>query len=555
MDPVTQEVIRNALVAVAEQMAACIFRCSRSTVIREMLDYSTAVFDGHGGIIAQAARIPIHLNSMTNALQALLRHRFPLETWADGDIYLTNDPYMGGQHLPDLMTFTPVFVGRSPVAICGALGHHLDVGGRAPGSYGADATEIYQEGFRIPPVRLAHRGVLNELFFDLFAANIRVPQKTLPDLRAQIAALEVGKAEVRRLVGKYGAAVLRDAMADLADTSEARMRAAIAALPDGTYSAEDYVDDDGLGSLPLLVRVTCTAQGSDLTVDFTGSAPQTPGPINSPIAATESAVYYALIAVLDPTVPANYGCYRPIRIVAAPGSIVHPRPPAAVVGRSVVNHRVATVLLTALSRALPERVPADHYGNANMYILSSMDEHGEIDVLQEVPVGGWGGRPTSDGPDVYSASVHNLANIPLEMVELDVPLRFVRYTLRQDSGGPGRFRGGLGVERSFRVVRPSAIQTQFDRVRFVPLGRTGGKPGAPGCVIVERGGQVLTLPAKTLRFPLQPGDVVRILTQGGGGYGDPRQRDPALVARDLAEGKISERAAVEEYGYEAVRER
>ncbi|MBI4506907.1 MAG: hydantoinase B/oxoprolinase family protein [Chloroflexi bacterium] len=549
VDPVTQEVIRNALVAVAEQMAACIFRCSHSAVIRELLDYSTAIFDAHGGIIAQAARIPIHLNSMTNALQHMLATRYPLDTWAEGDVYITNDPYSGGQHLPDILAFAPVCADGRVVAICGVLGHHLDVGGRAPSSYGADATEIYQEGFRIPPIRLVRRSVVNELFFDLFAANIRVPQKTLADLRAQLAALEVGKAELRRLVAKYGAGALRQAMADLADSSEARVRAAIGALPDGVYTEEDYVDDDGLGTGPVRIRATVSVAGTELTVDFAGSAPQTPGPINSPIASTESTVYYALIAVLDPTIPANYGCYRPIRILAPYGSVVNPRPPAAVVSRAVVNHRTATVVLAALAGAAPARVPADHYGNANVWTLSRVDEDGGIVVHHEVEVGGWGGRPTKDGIDVYSASVHNLANMPLEMAELDFPLRFLRYELRQDSGGPGRFRGGLGVERAFRILAPSTVGTQFDRVHLPPRGLAGGRPGAPARLLVERDGQAVPVPTKAVHFPLRPGDVMRVLTQGGGGYGDPRQRDLALVARDLAEGKISERAAREDYGY------
>ncbi|MBI3978875.1 MAG: hydantoinase B/oxoprolinase family protein [Chloroflexi bacterium] len=555
VDPVTQEVVRNALVAVAEQMAICIARCAHSSVIREILDYSTAVFDPQGGIIAQAARIPMHLNSMTDALQMLIRHRYPLGTWADGDVYITNDPYMGGQHLPDIQTFAPVFVGGEVVAICGALGHHLDVGGRAPGSYGADATEIYQEGFRIPPSRLARQGVMNELFFDLLAANIRVPEKTVADLRAQLAALEVGKAEVRRLAHKYGNAMLRDAMAALADTSEARMRAAIAAFPDGTYTAQDYVDDDGLGSEPLLIRAQITVQGSDLTVDFAGSAPQTPGPINCPIASTESLVYYVIISVLDPSVPANSGCYRPIRIVAPSGSIVNPRLPGAVVGRNVVAHRIATVMLEALGQAIPERVPAAYYGNSNVFIVSNRNDRGGLDVIFDIAVGGWGARPTKDGPDVYSAGLHNLANIPLEMAELEFPLRFVRYEMIQDSGGAGRFRGGLGAERSFRILRPSALGTQFDRVRFPPPGLAGGKPGAPGRIVVERANQALAVPSKALRFPLEPGDVVRLMAQGGGGHGDPCERDRALVARDLVEEKVSERAAREVYGYVAERQR
>ncbi|MGH2929028.1 MAG: hydantoinase B/oxoprolinase family protein, partial [Solirubrobacteraceae bacterium] len=289
-DPITIEVIRYGLVAAAEQMATAIERSARSQVIREMLDYSTAVFDLQGGIVAQSTRIPVHLNSMTRALQTMLSDHFPLDQWAEGDIFCTNDPYAGGQHLPDIMTFSLVVADGERVGICGSLGHHLDVGGRGPGSYGADATEIYQEGFRISPCRIATNGELNPLFFSLLGANIRVPRKTLADLQAQIASLNIGRTEVLRLVSRYGSRRFMAAVDELVAGSEQRMRQTIAALPEGTQTAEDWVDGDGLEDEPVPVRVAVTKRGTDLVIDFSGTGQQTRGPINSPLAATESSV-------------------------------------------------------------------------------------------------------------------------------------------------------------------------------------------------------------------------------------------------------------------------
>jgi N-methylhydantoinase B len=309
-----------------------------------MLDYSTAVFDVHGGIIAQSTRIPMHLNSMTRALRTMLV-RFPLEAWREGDVYATNDPYSGGQHLPDIQTFAAVLVDGEPIAITGTLGHHLDVGGRAAASYGADATEIYQEGFRIPPTRIVSAGVPNEVFFPLFEANIRVPHKTISDLRAQIAALSIGAGEVIRLARRYGAETIGAATRELIESSERRMRAAICAVPAGIYEAEDIVDGDGLDDHELSVRVAVERRGDTLHVDFSGTAAQTRGPINCPLASTESAVYYAVTAILDPGIAPNHGSYLPIEVLAPEGSVLNPLSPAPVVGRNVFTHRVATVVM------------------------------------------------------------------------------------------------------------------------------------------------------------------------------------------------------------------
>jgi N-methylhydantoinase B len=547
LDPITVEVIRHGLLAAAEQMATSVERSAHSQVIREMLDYSTAVFAPDGGIIAQSTRIPMHLNSMTRAVRTLLSH-FPLEGWDDGDVYCTNDPYSGGQHLPDIQTFAPVFHDGSCVAIMGTLGHHLDIGGRGAASYGADATEIYQEGFRIPPVRIVRGGVPNELFLPLFEANIRVPQQTVSDLRAQIAALSIGAADVVRLADRYGAGTLVAATEELISSSERRMRANIAAFPEGMYTAEDIVDGDGLDDDPLPVKVSVTRVGDSLEIDFSGTAPQTRGPINCPIASTESAVYYAVTAILDPGISPNDGTYRPIVVRAPEGTVLNPMMPAPVVGRNVFTHRVACVVMAALGEALPDRAIAPYYGNSNVYVFSAY-ERGTANVQFEIEVGGWGGRPQADGPECLSAGIHNLANNPVELVENGFPLRVRRYSLRPDSGGPGKHRGGLGAERTVELLADCEFGAQFDRVKFAPPGLRGGLPGAPARIIVERDGVATDLPGKLSGHRLQRGDLVTVLTQGGGGLGDPRDRDRDAVRRDIRLGKISLEAATRDYAW------
>ncbi len=549
-DPMTVEVVRYGLEAGAEQMATSIERSAHSQVIREMLDYSTAIFDVEGGIVAQSTRIPVHLNSMTRALRTLLRDHFPLVGWAEGDVYCTNDPYSGGQHLPDIMTFSVVMHDGEPVAICGSLGHQLDVGGRGAGSYGADATSIYEEGFRITPCKIAEAGRLNPLFFHLLGANIRVPEKTLADMQAQLASLEIGHAEVARLVSRYGAETFVAAVAEFVAQSERRMRQIIASLPAGTFRAEDVVDGDGLDDEPVPVVVTVTTDGSDLVVDFTGTGAQTRGPINCPLAATESAVYFAVISMLEPNLPSNYGCYKPIRVIAPQGTAVHPVTPAPVVGRNVFTHRIVNVVTAALGRALPERAVASYYGNSNVYIFSARESDGSPNVLFEIEVGGWGARADRDGHDCLSAGVHNLMNNPIEITEREFPVRVVSYELRADSGGGGRHRGGLGASRTIEVLEDCEFSAQFDRVKFAPPGWNGGGPGARARIRVVRDGVETDLPGKVLGYRLRTGDLVVIESQGGGGFGDPAERPHAAIAADLLDGKLSAAHARDTYGYE-----
>jgi N-methylhydantoinase B len=556
VDPITFEVVRNALVGVADQMAATILRTSYSTVIREMLDYSTAVFDVEGRIIAQSCRIPIHLNSMSRSLRTTLDRAIPLDRWRPGDIVVTNDPYLGGQHLPDVQTFLPVFADGELVAICGTLGHHLDIGGMRPGSYAGDAVEIYQEGLRIPPIKLFDEGRANERLLALIEANIRQPEKTIGDLRAQTAALEIGRDGVLELLQRYGAQTFRDCMDEAIASSEWRLRARLREIPAGTYRAEYFVDDDGVTDQPIRIVTAVTIDGGSIHVDFTGTDRQRRAPINATLSSTESATYFVILAVVDASIPANYGVYQPIRITAPEGTVVNALPPAPVVGRNAITHTIVNALMRALSGPLPTRVTAAYYGMSNVYILSGDGDHGQGGrrgwIFFDIEVGGGGGRPDRDGLDCYSQGIHNLANTPIEMVETTYPLRFHRYELLADTGGAGKRRGGLGVRRDIEFLDESGtLNTQFDKFKVAPFGLFGGGPGATGRLRLNPGrAEAVELPSKTVNRALRRGDVISMSTQGGGGYGPPAERPPAAVARDLREGKLTAEAARREYGWD-----
>ena len=554
VDPFTVEIIRNALDCICEQMSNAIERTAYSTLIRDILDFSTALFDARGRIIAQGSRIPAHLNTMGPALEAILTRYIPIEDWHPGDVVLLNDPYHGGQHLPDIFALLPVFHDGRPVAIAGCMGHHIDVGGRAPGSFGGAATDIFQEGLRLPPIKLYQGGRPNKAVFDIIATNVREPQKTLGDLASQVASLTIGERGLRRLIAKYGTATIDDSMEALIGYSEARMRARIAEVPDGTYVWEDVLDDDGIADRPVRVRAAVTVSGSDLCVDFTGTDPQVRGPINCMLGMTLGTVYYVMVAVLDSQIPKNYGCYVPIRVIAPEGSLVNPRPPAPVVGRVEVSHRIVDVLLGCLVQAVPDQVMAPYYGATNHVALSGEDPRtGRTWVAFEIQPGGWGGRPTLDGNDGWSAHMHNVQNVPVEIEETTYPLRVERYELIADSGGAGRFRGGLGLRRELRLLAPEGRLTiHCDRFKFPPPGMLGGGGGGSArCVINPGTPDERGVSSKATNVRLRKGDLVRFDSQGGGGYGPPSERDPALIARDVAAGKLSREATLRDYGARA----
>lgn len=550
VDPITFEVVNNALIGVADQMAATILRTSYSTVVREMLDYSTAVFDPQGHIIAQSCRIPIHLNSMSRSLRTTLEQCIPIEEWNEGDIIITNDPYLGGQHLPDVQTFKPVFVDGKIIAICGTLDHHLDVGGMRPGSYAGDAVEIFQEGLRIPPIKLHEKGKPNERLLALFDSNIRQPAQTGGDLRSQAAALEIGCKAILELVERYGVDTFVDCLQDAIDTSETRMRAKLRELPAGEYHGTYYVDDDGVNDERIKVQVKLTIGDGSIHVDFTGTDKQRRAPTNATISSCESATYFALLSILDSTIPANYGLYKPISITAPEGTVVNAQPPAPVVGRNSITHTIVNAIMMALSEVVPNRVTAGYYGMSNVHILSG-DGTGDQPswILFDIEVGGGGARRTKDGIDCYSQGIHNLANTPIEMIEMMYPLRFTHYEFLPDTGGAGKFRGGLGVRRDIEFLDKSGtLETQFDKFKVQPFGLFGGRPGATGKLYVNPDGkEPKPLKSKTVNYPLRRGDIFSMWTQGGGGYGSPKERRREAIERDLREGKITPEHAAAEY--------
>lgn len=544
LDPIRLEVIRNALVAASEEMNISIWRTARSTVVRETLDYSTAIFDGQGRAVAQSTRIPVHLNSMSVCLEEIVANWIPLSDWHEGDVILTNDPYAGGQHLPDFVAFKPIFADGMRVAISATVVHHIDIGGGAPGSYFAGATEVFQEGIRLPPMKLVEGGRRNEAILGVIRRNSREPEKISGDVAAQLAALDVGARAVMRLVDRYDAGTIDAAMSAILDQSEAAMRNAISAIPDGIYAFEDFVDDDGQDAIGLKVSAKVTIAGDLAEIDLSGSSDQAPGPVNCTLNMARSGVYCALLMAAGGTVMANTGAYRPVTIKSRPGAIVSANAPAPVANRMATGHRIVTTVLGALAQAIPDKIPAAYYGVSYVAALSAPDSSGERRVYFEIEVGGWGAHPDADGASGYSAGFHNLANSPLEMCEALFPVMFTGYGLIPDSGGAGQRRGGLGLSREWRLESDwGVLSGNFDRFRYPPYGLNGGQPGAVGHFCTTRDGVEKQLPSKISGIQLKRGDKVRLETSGGGGWGDPKARDPEALAADLRAGYVTEAGA------------
>ena len=538
LDSIELEVLHNALMAAAADMDVTMWRTSRSTIVREMLDYSTAIFDADGFNVAQSARIPQHLNSMGYCLRTIVERFLPVGDWYDGDIVITNDPYCGGQHLPDIVAFRPVFHDGRRVAIVGTLCHHLDVGGMSPGSYAAGATEIYQEGLRLPPVKLFERGVRNDALWAVIGQNVRQSATVMGDLQSQVASLDIGAKAIAQLAAKYGAAALTGACRYFLDASEAAMCANIGRMPDGVYEHEDFLDDDGIDAdRPVRIHARVTIAGERMIVDLSGSAPEVRGPINATLASSSSAVYFAVVAAADQSIAANAGCYRPIEIIAPEGLIVSARHPAPVAHRIAPCHVLLNVLFGALSKAIPDRMPAAAYGVSYVCSFQTYARDGSRKVLVEIEVGGCGAHPKGDGASAHSFGMHNNASIPIEMIESDVPVTYMGYGLVADSGGDGWHRGGLGLTRSWRIDADRASFTaQMDRFRFRPFGLHGGEAGAPGQLVLVRDGIEQPLNAKVSNMRLHKGDIIRLITSGGGGLGSPSERSAAARAVDRVAG-------------------
>jgi len=540
LDPFRLEVIRNAFVAAAEEMSVTIWRTSRSTVVREILDFSTAVFDAEGQNLAQSARIPVHLNSMAGCLTEIMATSLPLDSWQEGELVILNDPYSGGQHLPDILTFQAVFEDGVRIGVVGTLCHHSDVGGGAAGSYYADASELFQEGIRIPPLKVPAEDIISHPAIRTVLANVREPHKLEGDFLAQVAALDIGKRALKRVHRKYGAGQFGEACERILRQSEAQMTAAIEDLPGEEARFEDFVDDDGHSDAPIGIRVALRAEAGRIKVDFTGSDAQVMGPVNCTRVMTESAVYYALLSVLGPDIAANTGCYRPVDMVTEPGSVVDCNFPAPVAGRMATAHRVVNAVHGALAKLLPDRVPSAYYGTSYVYALSTENREGAPSVYFEIEVGGGGASAEVDGANAMSCGLHNLSNTPVEMIEAEHPVTFLEYGLRPGSGGAGRHRGGLGLVRTWRLdAEAGTFSANLDRFRHAPYGLAGGADAATGRLTLLSDGGAENLPSKIGNRRLQKGDVVRLETSGGGGYGSPAERTAKESEDDLADGYVS----------------
>ena len=533
LDPVTLEILRNRLEGVAEEMGQVLIRGAYSPNIKERQDCSTALFDAAGRMIAQAEHIPVHLGAMPEAVAAV-RDRDP----DPGDAYLLNDPFAGGTHLPDVTVVSTIAPDDDIVGYAVTRAHHADVGGGTPGSMPAGATEIHQEGLRIPGVRIMRGGEIDAELLSFVLANVRNPAERRADLRAQFAANERGERRIGDLLEEYGRDRLRDAFDAVLDYSRERIGGEIAAIPDGTYEADGVLEGDGITQDDVRIAASVTVDGSEVTVDFAGTASQVAGNMNAPLAVATSAVYFVVRAVTDPEIQPNQGCYDPITVVAPEGSLLNPTPPAAVVGGNVeTSQRVTDVVLAAFSEALPGTVPAQGQGTMNNTIIGSQraDGTGGGFTYYETIGGGDGAGPEVDGMDGVQVGMTNTLNTPIEALETEYPLVVERYALRSGSGGDGRHRGGLGIERSVTVEADAVVSLLTERRRYAPQGTAGGEPGATGENLID--GE--PVPAKTTR-ELTAGTTVTVRTPGGGGYGDPAERTADERARDARDGKTTD---------------
>jgi N-methylhydantoinase B len=548
VDPVTFEVLRNALDSIADEMAIVLMRSAYSPIVRDSLDYSTAVCDRHGAMIAQGLTTPLHLGSFPDAMRHLVA------TYGGrmhpGDVFTLNDPYgSGGMHLPDIYVIQPIFFDGEVEAYAATLAHHTDVGGLTPGSNSIHSTEIYQEGLRLPLLKLYDAGAANDTLFSIIERNVRVPVKVLGDLHAQVAACHNGERTFIGLLQKYGRSTVRAYLAAMLEYAERLMRAEIAALPDGVYEFTDYIDGLGEAPQPIVFHVTVRVAGDEITADWTGTSPQVKGGINAPIPFTRSATYLAIRSLVDPGIPNSEGYMRPIHVVAPPGTIVNPVSPAACAARGITGYRMFDTLLGALALAAPNRVPAAGEGGATLPSIGGYQD-GEPFVYVETILGTWGGRPNRDGAEGVSNPGANQSNQPIELIEAELPLRVERYGLVPDSGGPGTYRGGLALVREYRLLAEEAAFTvRSDRRAHPPYGLHGGRSGAPSSNVVNPDGAPVFLPALPMNaLTLRRGDVFRHTLAGGGGYGDPLDRDPAAVLEDVLDGKVTVSHACAAYG-------
>ena len=549
LTPIEIELLLNAFTSICDEMYLALMKSAYSTNIKERKDHSAAIFDVQGRVVVQGESQPLHLASMLGLVEVLLE-RYPVESLRPGDMFASNDPFVGkGSHLPDVALVMPIFhaepePGGSSDTLFGFvanIAHHADIGGMAPGGIAGGMIEIYQEGLRIPPIRLVRKGEIVQDIFDLILLNVRVPSERRGDYVAQIAANRLGERRMAELFAKYPVAKVRAAADGVIEAVARRMRACVGTLPDGVYRFRDVIDDDGFGAEDIPIVVEVKVEGEAISFDFEGSAPQVKGNINNSWAGLQASVLFGLKVLVDPHGPTNHGMLEPVTIRAPEASIVNASFPAATAGRSQTCQRIIDAILGALAEAVPDTVIAAGNGANLLIAFSGQPPGGEYYLYMETVGGGAGARAYKDGTDGVQVHTTNTSNLPIEALEREYPLMIERYELVQDSGGAGTYRGGMALRRDYRGLGHTlAFSVHGERFKSRPWGLFGGEAGATGRHrILYDDGREVEIAAKTETMDVGPDGVVSIVTPGAGGYGPPERRTPALVADDASSGKFS----------------
>ena len=541
IDPITVEVTRHKLEGIANEMQSTLLRSSFSPIVKEGLDASAGLFTADGQTLAQACAIPIHLATLIPVMQTVLR-TFPPDAMHPDDTFLLNDPYTGGTHLPDIALIQPIIHKGRLVAFSAAMTHHQDMGGMSPGSVPTNATEIFQEGLRLPPLKFRDAGVVNQTLVSIIRQNVRIPDTVMGDINAQLAACSVGVRRVKELADRHGDNALTAIFDELLTRSETMTRQALSAIPPGTYRYVDYLDNDGIElDKPIRIEVAVTISQSGIHIDFTGTSPQVRGPLNCVPSGSLAAACFAIRALTDPAIPTNAGCFRPISLHLPQGSVVNPEEPAPVNARTSTIKRITGCIIAALAEALPDRVPAPAAGEMAMVAFGGRRPEGGNFVTGDLIAGGSGASALSDGVDVIETDATNCMNLPAEAMEMETPIRLHRVALRDGSGGNGRHRGGLGTVREYEALVDGVTFTHRGERHFsAARGMAGGGDGMRAdSTILRRNGTPESIPSKIVTR-LMRGDRVIVRTAGGAGHGDPRLRDAAALAADAADGKAGD---------------
>jgi len=547
-DPITLEVLRNRMEAIADEMQAAMIRSAFSMIIKEGGDCGVAIFDAKGGLIAHANALPANLGILNSSVARVLQD-YPASEMSEGDAYCFNDPYEGGTHIPDVAMIVPIVYRGRTVALSAVIAHQQDFGGMTIGSLPPDSTEIFQEGLVLPPCRLISKGTWNKEVLGIILKNIRMPRHTMGDFRAELAAGDVGRRRFIETIDEYGLDTVLSYIDELNNRAERQARAKIEEIPDGVYDFEDYLDNDGIDlGIKRKIKCTVTVKGSEMTFDFTGTDPQLRGAANSAISGAISCCYYVAHCLYGHDVPNNEGCYRPLTIKVPKGTILNPEHPAALNSRTMTVLRAVDTAFGSLMKIIPQRLRASSGGMEGV-TLAGRRPDGNAYVYLELFAAGMGARPTKDGIDYIESDTTNMLNTPIEALELDYPVRIHQLLLRQDGGGAGRFRGGTGLVKEFEILDESTeVSHRGDRFVTQPWGVFGGLPGGSWQTTVTRAdGEVFSVPSRK-RFKLHKGDRMVCATGGGGGYGDPLERDLALVSADVRDRKVSVERARTDYG-------